>query len=89
MQSGQNLHWVPLDTKGAIGTKDARFLHAVNGCRFCLCSTHVPANNNNNNNQNNDKIIIIPMSILHKSIAGRYRPVRVADGPIMTRYRFL
>ena len=23
-----------------------------------------------------------PVSILHKSIAGRYRPVRVADGPI-------
>ena len=34
-----------------------------------------------------------PASILHKSIAGRYRPVRVADGPMtdgpMTaRYRF-
>ena len=24
----------------------------------------------------------IPVSILHKSIAGRYRPVRVANGPI-------
>ena len=23
-----------------------------------------------------------PVSTLHKSIAGRYRPVRVADGPI-------
>ena len=23
-----------------------------------------------------------PVSILHKSTAGRYRPVRVADGPI-------
>ena len=31
---------------------------------------------------------IIP-SILHKSIAGRYRPVRVADGPITARYRFM
>ena len=30
----------------------------------------------------------IPLSILHKSIAGRYRPVRVADGPIMARCRF-
>ena len=30
-----------------------------------------------------------PVSILHKSIAGRYRPVRVADGPITTRYRFM
>ena len=30
-----------------------------------------------------------PVSILYKSIAGRYRPVRVADGPITARYRFL
>ena len=28
-----------------------------------------------------------PASILHKSIAGRYRPVRVADGPITARCR--
>ena len=31
----------------------------------------------------------IPVSILHKSIAGRYRPVRVADGPITVRHRFM
>ena len=30
-----------------------------------------------------------PVSILHKSIAGRYRPVRVADGPITVRCRFI
>ena len=30
-----------------------------------------------------------PASILHKSIAGRYRPVRVADGPITARCRFM
>ena len=30
-----------------------------------------------------------PASILYKSIAGRYRPVRVADRPITTRYRFI
>ena len=30
-----------------------------------------------------------PASILYKSIAGRYRPVRVADGPITARYRFI
>ena len=30
-----------------------------------------------------------PVSILYKSIAGRYRPVRVADGPITTRCRFI
>ena len=31
----------------------------------------------------------IPVSILYKSIAGRYRPVRVADWPITARYRFI
>ena len=31
----------------------------------------------------------LPVSILYKSIAGRYRPVRVADGPITARYRFI
>ena len=31
----------------------------------------------------------IPVSSLYKSIAGRYRPVRVADGPITARYGFL
>ena len=30
-----------------------------------------------------------PVSILYKSIAGRYRPVRVADGPITARNRFI
>ena len=30
-----------------------------------------------------------PVSILYKSIAGRYRPVRVADGPTTARYRFI
>ena len=30
-----------------------------------------------------------PVSILHKSIAGCYRPVRVADGPITARCRFI
>ena len=30
-----------------------------------------------------------PVNIIHKSIAGRYRPVRVADGPITARYRFI
>ena len=34
-------------------------------------------------------IALYPVSILCKSIAGRYRPVRVADGPITTRYRFI
>ena len=31
----------------------------------------------------------IPVSILCKSIADRYRPVRVADWPIKARYRFI
>ena len=30
-----------------------------------------------------------PLSILYKSIAGRYRPVRVADGLITARCRFI
>ena len=32
-----------------------------------------------------------PVSILYKSIAGRYRPVKVyvADGPITAHYRFI
>ena len=30
-----------------------------------------------------------PVSILYKSKTGRYRPVRVADGPITARYRFI
>ena len=30
-----------------------------------------------------------PLSFLHKSIAGRHQPVRVADGPITARYRFI
>ena len=32
---------------------------------------------------------VLPASILYKSIAGRYRPVSVADGPITARYRFI
>ena len=32
--------------------------------------------------------LIFPVYILYKSIAGRYLPVRVADGPIIARYRF-
>ena len=32
---------------------------------------------------------IFPVSILYKSIAGCYRPVRVADGPITARKRFI
>ena len=31
----------------------------------------------------------VPASILHKTIAGRYRPVRVAVGPITARYRLI
>ena len=30
-----------------------------------------------------------PVTILYKSIAGHYRPVRVADRLIMARYRFI
>ena len=34
-------------------------------------------------------LCLLPVSILHKSIAGCYRPVREADGPITARYRFM
>ena len=30
----------------------------------------------------------VPVSILRKSISGRHRPVRVADGPMTARCRF-
>ena len=33
--------------------------------------------------------VLAPVSILYKSTAGRYQPVRVADGPITARYRFI
>ena len=32
---------------------------------------------------------LFPVSILYKSITDRYRPVRVADGPITARCRFI
>ena len=32
---------------------------------------------------------LIPVSILRKSTVGRYRPVRVTDGPITAHYRFI
>ena len=32
---------------------------------------------------------LYPVSILYKSIAGRYRPVSYPDGPITARYRFV
>ena len=34
-------------------------------------------------------IEVTPASILYKSTAGRYRPVRVADWRITARYRFI
>ena len=33
--------------------------------------------------------LLYPASILCKSIAGRYRPVRVADRPITARHKFI
>ena len=33
--------------------------------------------------------MMIPASIVYKSIAGRYRPVSYPDGPITARYRFI
>ena len=42
-----------------------------------------------NNTIQTDRKTDSPVSILYKSIVGRYRPVRVADGPITARYRFI
>ena len=33
--------------------------------------------------------MVIPVSILYKSVVGYYRPVRVSDGPITARCRFI
>ena len=30
-----------------------------------------------------------PVGILYKSTVGRYRPVRIPDGPIMARFRYI
>ena len=49
--------------------------------RYSTCSV--------NSDHKADAQTNLPVSILYKSIAGRYRPVRVADGPIMARYRFI
>ena len=35
------------------------------------------------------KLQVYPANILHKSTAGRYRPVSYPDGPITARYRFM
>ena len=35
-----------------------------------------------------EKSSTFPVSILRKSISGRHRPVRVADGPMTARCRF-
>ena len=45
--------------------------------------------NARNKTLNTQGIGIIPVGILRKSISGRHRPVRVADGPITARCRFL
>ena len=41
------------------------------------------------NQSTNGPVAHLPVSILYKSIASRYRSVRLADGPITARYRFI
>ena len=48
------------------------------GCRGCIFNIAEFENSD----------VIIPVSILRKSISGRHRPVRVADGPMTSRCRF-
>ena len=35
-----------------------------------------------------NRMAYVPVSILHKSISGHHRPVRVGDGPMTARCRF-
>ena len=41
------------------------------------------------NKKKKKKTLWTPASILYKSIADRYRPIKVADGPITARCRFI
>ena len=50
----------------------------VNVCQKCVRKTY----------ENHAVIFIYPVSILRKSISGRHRPVKVADGPMTTRCSF-
>ena len=45
-----------------------------------------PTYRSKNNKQTKEYVRI---DNLHKSIAGRYRPVGLTDGPITARYRFI
>ena len=40
------------------------------------------------NTKQEHRMRVPPVSILRKSISGRHRPVRVADGPMTARCRF-
>ena len=48
----------------------------------CICRLEYVHSQSHRNMHN-------PGSMLYKSIAGRYRPVRVSDGPITARCRFI
>ena len=74
--SGQRRPWSDsADTKADLGL---RCLHIPENT-FSHGAAHVKYETRNKN----------PVSILYKSIAGRYRPVRVADGPITDYCRFI
>ena len=87
MASDQGLHYLtPLIKKKNRGIQGSTLLNTVSGYLqflnefsvffffFFFLLLH--------NNQN-------AVSILYKSIAGRYRPVSCPDGPITARYRFI
>ena len=68
-------HWQTMQ----IQIRCHRTRRLISICSVCL-----------NNRKLRVKLIgLNPVSILHKSTAGRYRPVRVADGPITARCRFM
>ena len=70
-------------------------MHAMHMCNVCTCNVHNETYTYDNSHLSEQLTQFtyasenFPVSILYKSIAGRYRPVRVADGPITACYRFI
>ena len=84
-----------------ISTHDICFFFFVFFFLFFFCDTVSPYNMKNKEalaikhiKPGHDKptskfqSVRFPVSILRKSISGRHRPVRVADGPMTARCRF-
>ena len=72
--------------------KRGRITHKLNKALRALRYTSIVSTNMKAIQSYNSKPImmpsVVPVSILRKSISGRHRPVRVADGPMTARCRF-